>query len=934
MIRDFGPESVVTISMIKILYKKVESSKSSKVEALFNDWKRLFSQVCAYSPEKLKGLEREYEISADKVNYDALLFSLHTYYALLMKLLAAEVAYLFGAGKWLKSYIAELEDANMKGLDTFRTALEDLESGGVFRKVLNITNFIEGDYFSWYLEDLDTELASAIANLAKGLADYEPATSVLEPEYTRDLLKRLYQNLMPRKIRHDLGEYYTPDWLADLLLNEAGLTVESFEKMAVEKGDPTFPLSRKILDPACGSGTFLVLTIKRFREYAEEHYLKDVLSNYVLKNVVGFDLNPLAVLASRTNYLLAIADLLTYAQGAIEIPIYLADSIMLETRTTLTGISYAITTYVGVFELPKTIVDRGMLGRLLEVLDKYVRLGYRIKEFNHVVEKELDLNDEELHLVGILYKTFLKLEGEGRNHVWTGIIKNAFAPLTIMNASGKFHCVIGNPPWINWESLPADYREKSKSLWALYGLLKGKGAGLGKVKRELASLFVARSLDRFVDDKGKLAFLLPLTVFKAQSGAGFREFLAKGKPSNTLICKVQKVHDLVTLYPFEGATNRTALIILEKNEKTTFPIPCVIWHNSRTTGIDLESTLSDVEKSTKQFSLIFMPIEKNKAESPWIQITEEAYRGIKRVLGKNCYKGYAGVFTGLNQVYWINILDELPDGLLVRNPIRSGQKKEVKVVEAIVEKKRVYPSIRGRDIKKWYMDGDYGWIILPHDPKTGKPLSESVLKKNFPQTYSYFANFKSALEQRAIHRLWGKGNPFYSVYDIGSYTFYPYKIVWKEISGKISGKAEFHCCVIETPNELSLTKKPIIPDHKLMMIPFNDKEEAYYVAALLNSSITSLIISGSAIETAIDPRVIEHIKLKEFDPKNALDCELCELSKNAHLITKSQEKIKFRFELEKIEEKIDALVANIYHISEDELREIKKCMRILRGGQI
>ena len=242
LLRDFGPRSELTRKAVRTFYRKVMDSRNVKVKALFNDWRRLFSQVCAYSPEKLRGLERDYEIE-EPVDYNALLFSIHTYYALIMKLLGAEIAYLYGAGKWLKSYVVELEDAHMRGLDVLRGALEELESGGVFRKLLNITNFIEGDYFSWYLEELDDALAEVIAEIAKRLSDYEPATPVLEPELTRDLLKRLYQNLVPKRIRHNLGEYYTPDWLADLVLDEVGLTVDQFEKLARKTDDILAPLS-------------------------------------------------------------------------------------------------------------------------------------------------------------------------------------------------------------------------------------------------------------------------------------------------------------------------------------------------------------------------------------------------------------------------------------------------------------------------------------------------------------------------------------------------------------------------------------------------------------------------------------------------------------------------------------------------------------------
>ncbi len=48
----------------------------------------------------------------------------------------------------------------------------------------------------------------------------------------------------------------------------------------------------------------------------------------IVNNVQGFDLNPLAVLASKANYLIAMAEFLRYRpREGIEIPVYLADSI-------------------------------------------------------------------------------------------------------------------------------------------------------------------------------------------------------------------------------------------------------------------------------------------------------------------------------------------------------------------------------------------------------------------------------------------------------------------------------------------------------------------------------------------------------------------------------------------------------------------------------
>ena len=282
-------------------------------------------------------------------------------------------------------------------------------------------------------------------------------------------------------------------------------------------------------------------------------------------------------------------------------------------------------------------------------------------DFKHVIKDELNLKENELQLVGDLYKIFLKLEEEDKNHVWTSIIKNAFAPLTITSSIGKFDYVVGNPPWINWESLPEYYRENTKDLWDHYGLLiRTKGMGMGKIKKDMAMLFVTRCFDRYVKDDGTLSFLIPFTAFKTQAGAG---------------CMHAKVHDLVELFPFESAINRTSLIVI-KGGKTEFPIPCVMWHNPRSKGIDTEATLEEVRKTTKQFDLVFIPIERDKPVTPWMETSEEAFEGIKKVIGKgSSYRAYAGVFTALNQVYWIRIIEKTPSGLLITNPVLPGQKK-------------------------------------------------------------------------------------------------------------------------------------------------------------------------------------------------------------------------------------------------------------------
>jgi type II restriction/modification system DNA methylase subunit YeeA len=939
LIDDFGLKSPLTKKAISILYRKLVGSKSPRTRLLFDDWRRLFTQATGYRPEELEELPvlaRELGLSG-KVNFDALIFSSHTYYAFLMKLMAAEIVYLYGGGKFYRSYISELDDAfSRQGVEGLRKALAELEGGGVFRRLLNIENFLEGDYFSWYLDELDGEVAEVVAEVSRRLSDYEIATPQLEPEFARDLLKRLYQNLVPGELRHRLGEYYTPDWLANLLLDEVGLSYENILRMGEE--DTLKPLKLRVLDPACGSGTFLVLYISRLRRYAEERYLTDVLLGYLLTNVVGYDLNPLAVLTARTNYLLAVADLLAYVKGSVELPVYLSDSIMIERSTTLEGNVYVLRTSGGEFSVPVSVVERGLLGNVLAEVSRCLENKYSVDEFRKRLEFVFRLESGELEAIARLYEVLLKLEREGRNRVWVAVIRNAFAPIL----RGVFDFVVGNPPWVNWENLPESYREVSKSLWGFYGLTEVAGkVGLGKVKRDLAMLFLARCFDRYLAVGGVLGFLIPFTVFKTQAGAGFRRFLA----SRT---RVRVVHDLVTLYPFEGAVNRTAAVVVEKvgpNEldmvvrENLRGVNHVVWVNPSKKPVPTDKPLEDVLKETGRYDVVMVPLEAGKPESTWMQLTPKAVEAVRKLLtGPQHYEAHEGVNVALNQVYYVRIKGRTPDGrLVITNPPEPGQKKSVKQVEAAVEPDIVYPLVRGRDVKKWFVDFEDRYIILPHDPKTAKPISEMTIKTKFPNTYDYLNHFKKELEKRSIHKLWGKNNPFYTVYDIGVYTFQPYKVVWKRIAGAITGKAVSFACAVITP----INGKPVIVDDSTILVNTNDINESYYLAGFLNSLLSRTIIASYSYELRQETHIVDFIKIPKFDPQNEAHNKIAELSKRAHelaSIKHSKPPAAERYnhiekELGKVEREIDLAVAELFGLSEEDLREFEKLMAILSGEE-
>ena len=311
---DFGSEAVLAKDGLRTFYEILCKKSNGKGQMLFKQWKLHFGEVCGYDidvpTDRIVKLSNHYGI-LDTDKPAELMFALHSYYALFIKLLAAEIVAFYHK---LPSPVQRLLKANNS--NKLKTEIEDLEKGSIFRH-LNITNFLEGDFFCWYLYCWDTSIERIIGNIACKIDEYNPGTLSEDPEGSRDLLKKMYEQLFPKIVRHDLGEYYTPDWLAEHILNELRYS-----------GNP----EKKILDPACGSGTFIIAVINRVRNWYEKNretcgYDEGDLLRKILSNVVGFDLNPLAVMTARTNYLISVRDLVSHVEK-VEIPIYLCDSIL------------------------------------------------------------------------------------------------------------------------------------------------------------------------------------------------------------------------------------------------------------------------------------------------------------------------------------------------------------------------------------------------------------------------------------------------------------------------------------------------------------------------------------------------------------------------------------------------------------------------------
>lgn len=852
LIKDFSIASEDTIEDIKHILLSFIKNDSGKINLLYEQWKILFREVCGYDFEtkklEIKELLETFKLKNEVGDLSKIIFAIHTYYALFIKLLGAETLTYFRHRD--KSFLSSL---NLKELE-FR--IKSLENGDIF-KFEGVNNFNEADFFSWYLLCWNEEVDGVVSRIVTKLKNYDFSSLNLEPKEAKDLIKNIYHFLLPQKLRHSLGEYYTPDWLAEFLINELKIDFSS---------------DNRFLDPTCGSGTFLSILIEKIKEnqsISESKKLKKILSS-----VAGIDLNPLAVISAKTNYLIALSEYLKdISEGGIDIPIYLSDSLLapLEFKTRH-QIHYSLPTKVGIFKIPVSLITNKQLDIFLNLVIESVDV--ELDPFNFKIKfKSLSLNlsDEENKLAFEFYETLLDLQKRGLNGIWGKIIKNIFAPSFFKD----FDFIVGNPPWINWQNLPEDYRDSIKKYWDDYNVFLHKGlkSRLGSSHDDISVLLSYVVMDKYLKDKGILGFVLPQNLFQASGGGdGFRRFKIK----DDKYVRVLQVDDFSDVQPFAdiGASNKPATVIIKKGEKTTYPLLYSRWSKREHGKIQSDQPLTAILPLIKRENFIASPIKDEKENSSWLIARPNEMEIIKSLVGRSNYRARKGVDFSLNGLFWGKIKSSnIKNTIIFENQSDIGKKK-LKSYQLPIEKDLIFPILRGKDIKRWQAKPEYQ-AVIPYSIE-GKCLSKKELQNYYPYAYRYFYNtdkeIVKLLETRGIYQKHLKNSnvPIHGLYDIGRYTFSEYKVVWKALaSGMVA-------TVIDNANE-----KMIIPDHNVLMIPFENADEAFYLCGILNSQIVNDFVKAY-ISWFYSSHILEHLNIPNYNKKDKKHIQIVNISKSAH----------------------------------------------------
>jgi SAM-dependent methyltransferase len=357
--------------------------------------------------------------------------------------------------------------------------------GGQRFALAQIYGVVDEDFFDWVLEVPGG--TSFVRTLARRLARFD-WTNV-----EHDVLKVLYESVIGAETRKRLGEYYTPDWLADQIVADA----------------VSDPLGQRVLDPACGSGTFLFQAVRRHLAACDEADvpLAEALSG-LTDHVLGIDLHPVAVALARVTYLLAIGRerLVDTSRGAISVPVYLGDSVQWTQRVDLFSEGQLlIPTGTGgqLFEdelrFPDHLLaDAGWFDRLI---DELASLATKPRAKGSVpslvaLYRRLAVPQGDQAAIRASFEILCRLHDNDNDHIWSYYIRNLVRPVWLSRGENRVDVLVGNPPWLSFRHMPADMQTIFHQMSEAMGLWHGKTVA---THQDLSGLFVARAVQQYLN---------------------------------------------------------------------------------------------------------------------------------------------------------------------------------------------------------------------------------------------------------------------------------------------------------------------------------------------------------------------------------------------------------------------------------------------------
>jgi hypothetical protein len=883
----FGPTSASARKIVTLLVELLAARRDDdRADTLYREWRRSVEVVYGNLDDEDADLAKRVRELFDLATHRGLgelLFAVHTYFALVVRLVAIEVLGIAAEDEDSRPTLwSSLDDGAL--IENLR-AIDD----GAIPRGLEIQNLFESDVFSWFLDALEgnADLLTGIRETLDALQEFALPRVAYGAARGTDILRDLYRVLVPRELRKALGEFTTPTWLAQACLERL-------------RGVGAALDSGRVLDPTCGTGTFLLpvlhARVARLRALHGD-FVPDGEVRHVLNGVVGFDINPVAVTAARANYVLALGDLATV--GPLTLPVWRADSILVpdeapaQTTTDyprLVGHSWQAlrTSLPEPFPVPTALATAARMAQLRIVLEDSLQESGRdesrsrfLKEldlaFGPGGREPLDVEPEEWtgvrEVAAELQERIRELRDSERNGVWARIIENNFAPLF----AGQFDVVVGNPPWLTWTKAPKSWRQAGEILWKRYGLWRVPDQA-GRRNKSLASgdiaiLVFALALHRYVVQGGTVGLLVPRSLVNADPGGrAFRQFRLKearvdrpevGAPVD-LSFRVVAADDWSDVKPFApDAANAPVFLAAKSGQAHEYPVPTTRWQRGER-GARLSAEWSETRLALRPTLGASNPVDRAVGTSAW----SFQPKGAPPLLegGTNRWSFGKGLDTrGTNGIYFVRILDaDKPrQRVHIENVPQAGRNTAVRKRSGWVESDVVHPLLRGRDVRAWVARPS-GHIIAPYNPASlGEMIEDDKFRASYPGAWKWLRLHVTALKARKPPptRSWKlEGRDWYRLDGPMSHMGFGNIVVVREQQSRPAA------AVVPTQldQELWRTATPLI-DHKLVFCSVDSPDEAVYLATFINSTPVQDLLASFSNEIAVAPQTLGRLPIPDFD---------------------------------------------------------------------
>jgi hypothetical protein len=644
-----------------------------------------------------------------------------------------------------------------------------------------------------------------------------------------EMLGKAFEALMASGERKSSGAFYTPQTLVEDVAEEALRSTIDLGELHSARLERLRNI--RVLDPACGSGAFLVHILERLAslrvDAGEAGSIAEIRRRVLTTSIFGVDLNPMAVWLCELRLWLAIVIESADGDPMQVVPLPNLDR-HIRVGDSLSG---------GAFdEAPRSASGR----KLATLRSRYARAsGPRKKSLARAMDRAERsaaievLEREGTRLTAIRKELLIALRAkdlfgdrtspdrDARLRLLTvraqlrdaacaarqlrdgGALPFSFAAhFSDVAVGGGFDLVIGNPPWVRVHQIAESSRARLRDDFVVYRTAawesgaRAAGAGRGfSAQIDMSALFVERSCD-LLRSAGTLALLLPSKLWRSLAGGGVRQLLL----DRTDIVTLQDLAESPS--QFEAAVYPSLLVSRKRTALSAKLRGCC----------DARVRLSDriVRWSVRPEALRF----DDTPGSPWLLLPPparkafEAVRSVGTSFASSAFgRPRLGVKTGCNGAYVVHV-DGIEDDVAL---ISSGDHR------GRIEREMLRPLVRGETLSAWKTTGQREYLVWTHC-ENNNPRKEIP-----PLARRWLLPFRDQLGGRTdLHgRL-----PWWTVFRTESARHERPRVTWADFGTRP------RAMVVGAGDRL-------VPLNTCYVVSCNTLDDAHGLAALLNSSLVA-----------------------------------------------------------------------------------------------